>query len=555
MYKVGHVFKEGELPEALNLNKLKIGTKFSCVKSYNTRVYQIGDIKEVIKGNNPWGSLELAGNYNGCSAEWIIEYIPTSEEDYDFQPGDYVEVVGNTHHGIHEVGFKGYISKYRSSFHYKVEKTFGVSESGNNYHKKDLKLIRKANEKGEDKLECINSSEAARIRQTIFKMRGGEDWSNVRRTYGFNSSAIQSKASTLAVALHIGVDISKALRREFEAGFISQNDRNLVSMECVNLGIPDVFSADKKEKKVSGGKIKDAEALVELMGSIIGVDESEVKAIVKGEVKPLSERINALESRDTKAIVIKDNKELGELPEIRHPQAELLLKALSAQTTDGNYLNVWIAGPAGSGKTFAVKQVAKALGIDYGFHGAMTMAHELVGFVDANGTYHETQFVKLYRNGGVCLLDEVDAGSSEALLALNAALANGEMSLPNGEIIQRHKDFRCVGAANTFGHGATAEYVGRARIDAAFLDRFGVRLSWGYDERLEQDICGDIKWARYVQEARKKAASKGLKVLITPRASMAGAPLVAGGMSFREVAEITFLSGMTDEQKRMIMPT
>lgn len=289
-------------------------------------------------------------------------------------------------------------------------------------------------------------------------------------------------------------------------------------------------------------------ALAQAMGGAISVDANQVRAIVEEQIKPLRDALG----QPVIHVMDAAGARLGDLPPTRHPMADTLLAALSCKTAAGYTPNVWIAGPAGSGKTFAVKQIAQAMALDYGFHGAMSMAHELVGFVDAGGTYHETVFVRLYRNGGVCLLDECDAGSSEALLALNAALANGEMSLPNGEIIQRHKDFRCVAAANTYGAGATAEYVGRARIDAAFLDRFGVRLQWDYDKKLEQAICGNADWAKRVQKARAQAAKIGLKVLITPRASETGAALIAGGMSENDAAQITYLAGLSSEQKTMI---
>ena len=308
-------------------------------------------------------------------------------------------------------------------------------------------------------------------------------------------------------------------------------------------------SKSKGATMTKNNSMEAAQALMTAIASAVEVDETKLRSIVKDELIPVYE---ALEK--PKILVMKDEKVLGELPPTRHPMAEKLLAALSVKTVDGHALNVWISGPAGSGKTFAVRQVAKALNLEYGFHGAMTMPHELVGFVDAGGTYHETVFVRLYRNGGVCLLDECDAGSNEALLVLNAALANGQMSLPTGEILDRHPDFRAVAAANTFGQGATAEYVGRARIDAAFLDRFGVRLNWGYDEKLEKNISGNPEWVSVVQKARSNALTKGLKVLITPRASISGSALIASGMSFKEAADLTFLAGLSPDQIKAIEP-
>jgi cobaltochelatase CobS len=264
--------------------------------------------------------------------------------------------------------------------------------------------------------------------------------------------------------------------------------------------------------------------------------------------------LHALRQRKPALLVIdRDGNPFGgELPAQRHPQLETLLRAISARDVSGARLNVWIAGPAGSGKTHAAKQCAQALGLTFGFHGAMTYAHDLVGFVDAGGRYHETQFVKLYRDGGLCLLDELDSGTSEALLTLNAALANGQIATPNGQIITRHPDFACIGAANTFGAGATAEYVGRNKLDAAFLSRFPVKLSWAYDLELESAICGNPDWAQEVQAARAKAQAAGLKIVIDPRHSIAGAALIAAGMDRAQVAELTYLAGLKPEQVTML---
>ena len=266
------------------------------------------------------------------------------------------------------------------------------------------------------------------------------------------------------------------------------------------------------------------------------VDADTVRDIVREEMASMAPR--RLE------IVQGDN--VRQIEGLQHKSLATLIQCLGAR------LNVWLAGPSGSGKTHGAEQAAAALGLPFWLQGAMTMAHELTGFVDANGHYHETPFVKAFRDGGVILLDELDAGSNEALLTLNAALANGIMCLPSGENIRAHDNFRCIGAANTWGAGATAEYVGRTRIDAAFLQRFGARIQWDYDLQLERAMTGNDAWVDRVQTARVRAAAKGLKVLITPRACIAGARLIASGMKPDEAANLTFLADLTPDQRALI---
>ena len=272
-----------------------------------------------------------------------------------------------------------------------------------------------------------------------------------------------------------------------------------------------------------------------------------------GKIGRLESQIGELEAPQPRVIVRHpEGEQIGELPEVRHKSLEALLKACATRDASGSSLNVWLSGPAGSGKTKAATQVAEALGLTFGFHGAMTFEHQLMGYMDAAGNYHPTQFVTLYENGGLCLLDEVDAGANEPLLALNGALANGMLSRPDNKIIQRHPDFVCIAAGNTWGQGATAEYIGRAKLDAAFLDRFPVKIDWGYDEKLERLLSGNNDWARRVQKARKAAIKHGLKVVITPRATIAGAALIASGHTPDEAAALTYLASLTPEQVNMV---
>ena len=282
-----------------------------------------------------------------------------------------------------------------------------------------------------------------------------------------------------------------------------------------------------------------------IAGALAGSNGASAEALAA-----LDARVADLEAAAPALLVIdRDGKPHGaELPPSRHPLLAELIRAVSARkATDGGRLHVWIAGPAGSGKTTAARQAAEALGLEFAAHGAMGMAHELIGFVDAGGAFHEPAFVRLYRNGGLVLLDEMDASDANVTLVLNGALDNGHMQIPTGEMIARHPDFVCVATGNTFGSGATSEYVGRNKLDGAFLKRF-VAMDWPYDEKLETAICGNPDFAARVQRARKAAAKAGLKVLITPRDSVHGAALIAAGFDPDTAARMTYLTGLSAAQ-------
>lgn len=282
-------------------------------------------------------------------------------------------------------------------------------------------------------------------------------------------------------------------------------------------------------------------------------DPAQIQGMIDAAVEPLRAAIAQIQAPAPIVVTVdQDGAQIGDLPATRHPMAETLLRAVTARDAAGYRLNVWLAGPTGSGKTHAARQIAAALDLEFGFHGSMSMAHELLGFVDAGGRYHETVFARLFQHGGVCLLDEIDAGSDEARLAINAGLANGLLALPDGRMVERHADFICIGAANTWGSGATADYVGRAKIDAATLSRFPVKLAWQYDNATEAAISGNPDFAAMVQAARAKASAAGLKHPIDPRHSIAGAALIAAGFGAGEAARMTYLAGLTDAQIAMV---
>lgn len=234
-----------------------------------------------------------------------------------------------------------------------------------------------------------------------------------------------------------------------------------------------------------------------------------------------------------------------------HPKLATLLRIVSSRQTNGFAPNVFLVGPTSSGKTHASNQTADTLDRPFYAHGGMEMVHELMGFIDGTGRYHRTGFRDAFENGGVVLLDELDSWSQSCTLALNAALANGYAAFPDG-MIKRHPDSIVIGAGNTHGTGATAEFVGRNRLDQAFLSRFPVKIVWDNDPALEINTTGNPDFARMVQAARERARAKGLKHLIDSRHMSAGAALIAQGFTMQEAAELTFLAGLNDEQKRMI---
>lgn len=214
-----------------------------------------------------------------------------------------------------------------------------------------------------------------------------------------------------------------------------------------------------------------------------------------------------------------------------HKTWPLLLTA-SRLVVRGNRQPVYLHGPAGSGKSTAAYQVAEALGLRYRMiqFGPASQIHEIMGYKDANGNYHSTPFRETWEHGGVILLDEYDA-SGEVMVAMNGALANGLCVFPDSpEPVKRHADCIIIAAGNTVAKGPSDEYTARQRLDQATIDRFAF-LAWGYDEAMELQAAGtdQAAWVKHVQKIRKAIQTLGPSapdVLVTPRASIAGAAML-----------------------------
>ena len=264
----------------------------------------------------------------------------------------------------------------------------------------------------------------------------------------------------------------------------------------------------------------------------VEIDEALVRQIARDEatkaIKPTVIHITRAEQSEPQ--------DLG----VQHRQFPALLTVLRTG------FPVWLPGPAGSGKTTAAKNAAKALDIAFHHTGAVDNVYQLLGFRDAAGHYHRTSFREAYEHGGVFLWDEVDASNPTALVAFNAAIENGECVFPDA-VIPKHPDCYFVAAANTYGTGATHEYVGRTKIDAATVDRF-VMLDWQYDEILERAIAGDNEWTHYVQKVRAAVKAAGIKHIVSPRASIRGNALLAAGMDRDSVIMATVRKGLSEDQ-------
>ena len=262
------------------------------------------------------------------------------------------------------------------------------------------------------------------------------------------------------------------------------------------------------------------------------------------EVTSLKDVVATLQPKVTEIKL--PNGEVRKLDGVQHYQFNKVLLNLQMRVP------TYLVGPAGTGKSTIAEKASQALGLDFYSKSCSSQATEssLLGYMSATGEYVGTGFRTAFEHGGVYLLDEVDNGNANVLTVLNSALANTFMAFPDG-MVRRHENFVLVATANTFGHGATAEYVGRNPLDAAFLDRFA-SVTIGYDNAVEEAMLNAVgldptlsaKWLNVVRVARTNVANYGLRVVVSPRATVHGAKLLKGdAYSIKEVVEATILKG------------
>jgi len=293
------------------------------------------------------------------------------------------------------------------------------------------------------------------------------------------------------------------------------------------------------------------QALAALMPK--GNDMEEVRRVALDAVAPVRAEFEAKAAALSAPVrVVVEDRRTSETRDVGvvHKRFPVLLQMAQARDKDGFVPPIYLYGPAGTGKTTAARKLADALGLRFYYNGAIGNAYELSGYMDAGGTYRETPFYKAYSEGGVYLFDELDSSMPGAVLAFNAALANGHAAFPIGNVA-RHRDSVIIAAGNTCmrGDGNTAGFQ-RMKQDAAFRDRF-TYLEWPIDETLEASIASaygdEWGWLDMVRRMRRAAERAGIRDFeITPRATDRGLALLRAGLPMEEVTAAVVRKGLPE---------
>lgn len=212
---------------------------------------------------------------------------------------------------------------------------------------------------------------------------------------------------------------------------------------------------------------------------------------------------------------------------------------------------VYMYGPAGTGKSQLAEDVAEALELEFYPASTITQEFKLTGYKDANGVYHETNFYKAMKDGGIFFLDEMDSCSPDVLVGINGALANGYFDFPNGTLTA-HENFRVIAAGNTIGRGGNEQYTGRFALDLSTLDRFlGVEIN--YSITIDNAVSnGNTELVQFAHAVRQAAEEFGIIILMSYRAISKIVKLEGLEFDLGEIMHMALIKGIAADDVKML---
>lgn len=382
-----------------------------------------------------------------------------------------------------------------------------------------------------------NKIESAKMLMSFYNSQAGTSY-----RLGDNERKINIVVDALERA-NGDVRVLKNHIREYVAGGNAQG-----AMDCFERFI----GTEKQETTTAPTEVQVNNSLGILEQAVVGLIaktssekiESEIMGNVEQTIRDfIKEEYGTIERRVSTVI----NGVKKDLEGIQHEKFDTVLKFVA------NDEPVFLTGPAGSGKNHLCKNVAKALGLNFYFTNAVTQEYKLTGFTDAMGTYQPTQFYKAFTEGGLFMLDEMDASIPEVLVILNAAIANRYFDFPAPiGYVEAHPDFRVIAAGNTVGQGASCEYVGRNQLDGASLDRFAL-VEINYSEAIENNMAnGDLELANFCRDYRKSAMKAGQQVIVSYRAISRLAKMIQI-MSLEEALQTCLVKGTEKDDLNIII--
>ena len=226
--------------------------------------------------------------------------------------------------------------------------------------------------------------------------------------------------------------------------------------------------------------------------------------------------------------------------DIRHEMLDVIKMYITAN------IPVMLIGPTGCGKSFLAEQAAGELDMPYFCTGSVFAKYDLIGYVNqVTDKYHGTPAFEAHTKGGLYCQDEMDASNAAALVAFNALNdKQTHFTWPCGTM-PKHSGYRAIGTANTWCNGATADYVGRNKLDGATVNRF-VRVYIDYDKRVERRI-GSLDICNRVWAIRDACAELGIRHILSTRSIDYAETSRKAGLTCALIDRDILFAGLDDE--------
>lgn len=352
--------------------------------------------------------------------------------------------------------------------------------------------------------------------------------------------------------------INRELRRAVNDGLITDDGirRALNQTQNNNQSTRGQSSNDDKsasraeESKQSASNSGDASADGEKSeGAASNANESDSDNESEDESNAQSESENGEDESDASNAESEDDDDDDDKP-LQHEMFETVRRMTEAG------LNVALVGPAGSGKSTLAKNVADALGLNFYAHGSLFSKFELTGYNDANGQYHASVAFEAYSKGGLHCFDEYDGSVPEAGVAFNGLIDHQtQYAFPCG-MVDKHPQYRAIATMNTWGHGATSDYVGRFKLDAANANRWTF-VYIDYNEKLERRLAGkeNRDLVERAKQVRAACNTLGLKHIVSTRSIVQARMLRDAGFSRAQIDDYVFFARLDDDTKRQLAST
>jgi len=189
-----------------------------------------------------------------------------------------------------------------------------------------------------------------------------------------------------------------------------------------------------------------------------------------------------------------------------------------------HHVNCLIEGPTGSGKTHAARAYAAHEGMRFysvsssiGLEPSQLFGKYIPNTGPGGGfVWQDGPVTSLVRHGGLLLLNEVNFIPERVGTVLFSLLdSRREIQLVDhkAEVIKAHPDLLIVADMNP-------DYAGTRALNAAFRNRFGIQLSWGYDTDIEAKLIASATLRKMAAQLRKSHAEGKLETPISTNALM-----------------------------------